>query len=104
MEGKDRIRFECRRLDLAVPVLELDVHGWDFDTFAAVVAPLLERWELKVLEQEANADLHVWLVDFEGCKMLLKAEHYSGQIWLEGLDAESTPVMAFLAQQLPIIV
>ncbi|MBV1840570.1 MULTISPECIES: DUF3630 family protein [Photobacterium] len=93
-------RFTCRRLDMEHNLLEIDGPEFDFDSFADVVAPLLTQLELQVLERELNADLHVWLVDFEGCRLMLKGEHYSGQLWLEGLDSEARPTLAYLATML----
>ncbi|GAL07785.1 aminopeptidase N [Photobacterium aphoticum] len=95
--------YGCRRVDLASRVLEIDAPAFDFDSFAEVATPLLHGLGMTVLSQELNADLHVWLVDFEGCQLLLKGEHYSGLLWLEGL-ADSEDTLAYLAQQLAQVI
>ncbi|AJR06965.1 DUF3630 domain-containing protein [Photobacterium gaetbulicola] len=89
--------YGCRHMDHAARLLEIDGPDFDYDNFAVVAETLLQQLGMTVVEKEANADLHVWLVDFEGCRMLLKGEHYSGQMWLEGLDSEAEETMRFLA-------
>ncbi|KHT61786.1 aminopeptidase N [Photobacterium gaetbulicola] len=89
--------YGCRYLDHAARLLEIDGPEFDYDNFAEVAGGLLQQLGLTVIEKEANADLHVWLVDFEGCRLLLKGEHYSGQMWLEGLDSEAEETLFFLA-------
>jgi hypothetical protein len=34
--------------------------------------------------------MHSWLVDFEGCQMFLKSEHYSESVWFESLSPEAS--------------
>lgn len=89
--------YWCRRLDTAARLLEIGGPDFDYDNFAAVADMLLQQLGITVVEKEPNADLHVWLVDFEGCRLLLKGEHYSGQMWLEGLDSEAQETLLFLA-------
>ena len=98
----ERVGFACRRVDLAGRVVEIDAPAFDFDSFATVATPLVTMLGMTVMQQEVNADLHVWLVDFEGCQLLLKGEHYSGQLWLEGL-ADSEETLSYLAQQMPVL-
>ncbi|PSW13092.1 DUF3630 domain-containing protein [Photobacterium sanctipauli] len=94
------LMFTCRRLDLEHRLLEVSGPDFDFDSFADVAGRLLAQLDMTVREKELNADLHVWLVDFEGCRLMLKGEHYSGQMWLEGLDGESDDTLVYLAQLL----
>ncbi|MGR5065917.1 DUF3630 family protein [Photobacterium sp. DNB22_13_2] len=89
--------YWCHRLDIAARLLEIGAPEFDYDNFAAVADTLLLGLGITVLEKELNADLHVWLVDFEGCRLLLKGEHYSGQMWLEGLDSEAQETLLFIA-------
>ncbi|MEF1298321.1 DUF3630 family protein, partial [Vibrio parahaemolyticus] len=37
-----------------------------------------------------DADIHSWLIDFEGCRLFMKAEHYSEAIWFEALNIEES--------------
>ncbi|MGF1701034.1 DUF3630 family protein [Photobacterium makurazakiensis] len=92
--------FFCRQLDLAHRLLEITGPTFDFDSFSDIAEQLLKQLDITVREKELNADLHVWLVDFEGCRMMLKGEHYSGQLWLEGLDSEAGETLSYLAQLL----
>ncbi|MCX9490588.1 DUF3630 family protein, partial [Vibrio cholerae] len=47
------------------------------------------------------ADLHTWLIDFEGCHLLLRGEHYSQSLWLETLTAgQGDEELAFIAKLL----
>lgn len=92
--------YTCRHLDVSARLLELGCPDFDFDSFAEVAAPLLVLLGASVMEKECNADLHVWLVDFEGCQLMLKGEHYSGQMWLEGLGSDAEETLAYLGQLL----
>ncbi|MDV5172254.1 DUF3630 family protein [Photobacterium rosenbergii] len=89
--------FCCRRLDTVARLLEIGGPDIDYDNFAPIANVLLQLLGMTVVEKEPNADLHVWLVDFEGCRLLLKGEHYSGQMWLEGLDSDAEETLLFLA-------
>ncbi|WP_459782701.1 DUF3630 family protein [Photobacterium sp. R1] len=39
-------------------------------------------------------------MDFEGCRMMLKGEHYSAAMWLELLSRDDSDTLAFLASWL----
>ncbi|MGR5179172.1 DUF3630 family protein [Vibrio parahaemolyticus] len=72
--------------------------AFDFDSFDALATLLLRQLSATVVEKQWDADLHTWLVDFEGCRMLLKGEHYSESMWFEALDiAASREEFDFLA-------
>ncbi|ELR63246.1 Aminopeptidase N [Photobacterium marinum] len=92
--------FSCRELDLASGLLQIDGPDFDYDSFPLVADQLVARIDAQVLERELNADLHVWLIDFEGCRLLLKGEHYSSALWLEGLSADDQETLVFLARLL----
>lgn len=71
---------------------------WDFDSFAAIGEEIVALLSATVKERQMEADLHTWLVDFEGSLLLLKAEHYSETIWLETLSGdEDQAVIRFIA-------
>ncbi|WP_428771971.1 DUF3630 family protein [Vibrio sp.] len=73
--------------------------SFDFDSFPPLGEQLVRLLSATVIEKQWDADLHSWLIDFEGCQMLLKAEHYSENLWLEALVIDqSQDEMAFLAQ------
>ncbi|MGC9422520.1 DUF3630 family protein [Vibrio sp.] len=74
---------------------------WDVDTFPELAERLVRLLSATVIEKQLDADLHSWLIDFEGCPLLLRAEHYSGSIWIEALSAqENEEELIFLAQLL----
>ena len=63
--------------------------SFDFDSFGTLAQSLLELLSATVVEKQWDADIHTWLVDFEGCRLLLKGEHYSEFLWFEALDVAS---------------
>ncbi len=64
----------------------LSATGWDFDNFDTLGLQIVTKLSARVLERQTDADIHSWLIDFEGCEFLLKAEHYSEAVWLEALN------------------
>ncbi|MCJ2378903.1 DUF3630 family protein [Vibrio sp. ZSDZ34] len=66
--------------------LVISTPRFDFDTFPPLGERLLQMLSATVIEKQWDADIHTWLVDFEGCKLLMKAEHYSETVWFECLD------------------
>ncbi|MDO6500278.1 DUF3630 family protein [Photobacterium sanguinicancri] len=93
--------FSVRRLDFEHSHLLLTAPDFDYDTFSEVATALVVRIDSIVIEQEKNADLHVWLIDFEGCRLLLKGEHYSGALWIEAMSSADNDTLAFIASMLP---
>ncbi|MGR5080411.1 DUF3630 family protein [Photobacterium swingsii] len=93
--------FSVRRLDIEHSHLLLTAPDFDYDTFEEVAVALVERIDSTVVEREKNADLHVWLIDFEGCRLLLKGEHYSGALWLEAMSSADNDTLVFIASMLP---
>lgn len=74
---------------------------FDFDSFPTLGERFVNLLSAQVIEKQADADIHSWLVDFEGCRLFLRAEHYSESVWLEAVTiAESQEEMGFLAQLL----
>lgn len=71
---------------------------FDYDNFPELGECLVTLLSAQVIEKQADADIHSWLIDFEGCRLMLKAEHYSEAVWLEALvAAESRAEMDYLA-------
>ncbi|KOO02997.1 DUF3630 family protein [Vibrio nereis] len=71
---------------------------FDFDSFPELGARLISLLSASVKEKQWDADIHSWLVDFEGCQLFLKAEHYSECVWFEALVVEdSQEELDFLA-------
>ncbi|NOI25355.1 DUF3630 family protein [Vibrio mediterranei] len=66
--------------------LVLVTPSFDFDSFDTIASSLVAQLSATVVEKQWDADIHTWLVDFEGCRMLLKGEHYSELMWFEALD------------------
>ncbi len=81
------------RLVLSVPAL-------DFDNAPDLMAQFLSHIGASANETQTDADIHTWLVDFEGCRLMLRAEHYSAAMWLETLDGAGNEELAFLANWL----
>ncbi|MGO1297489.1 MAG: DUF3630 family protein [Vibrio sp.] len=83
---------------LAQGKLLIHTPTWDFDSFPVVGEELVSLLSATVKERQIEADLHTWLVDFEGSLLLLKAEHYSEAIWLETLSGDDDhAVIRFIA-------
>ena len=79
--------------------LILSSPSFDIDSFPSLGEALVQLLSAQVKEKQFDADLHSWLIDFEGCLLFLRAEHYSESIWLEALDKnEGKEVMAYLAK------
>ncbi|WP_261816280.1 DUF3630 family protein [Vibrio gallicus] len=69
---------EDLRLTIAFP-------PFDHDSFPGLATHLVNMLSATVVEKQQDADLHTWLLDFEGCRLMLKGEHYSESVWLESL-------------------
>lgn len=81
--------------------LILNTSEWDMDSFPALGERFLHWLSASLIDKQLDTDLHTWLIDFEGCQLLLKAEHYSASIWLETLsDEQGREELAFIAQLL----
>lgn len=91
--AKPRFDHESGRLSLIADTL-------DFDNAAAHMSAFCHFIGASVKEQQTDADLLSWLVDFEGVTFMLRAEHYSASIWLEQLGAEGDEELAFLSRWL----
>lgn len=61
---------------------------FDYDSFPELGEALVKTLSADVLEKQSDADIHSWLIDFEGCQLFLRAEHYSESLWLEVLSKE----------------
>ncbi|MFM2640979.1 DUF3630 family protein [Vibrio chagasii] len=64
--------------------------SFDFDSYPEIGERLVNLLSATVVEKQWDADMHSWLVDFEGCQMFLKSEHYSESVWFESLSAEAS--------------
>ncbi|MGL6262246.1 DUF3630 family protein [Vibrio sp. WXL210] len=72
--------------------------SFDFDSFPSLGERLVRLLSASVVERQQDADIHSWLIDFEGCRLMLKAEHYTESLWLEALTpSESREECDFLA-------
>lgn len=89
--------FGVRALDQERGCLHLTSPEFDYDSFEELAQSLVILLDASVVEKEANADLHVWLIDFEGCRLMLKGEHYSASLWLEALSQDDSETLVFLA-------
>ncbi|EGA68273.1 hypothetical protein VISI1226_18406 [Vibrio sinaloensis DSM 21326] len=71
---------------------------FDFDSFPQLADKLVKLLSASVIEKQWDADIHSWLIDFEGCQLFLKSEHYSESVWLEALSIDdSQQELDFLA-------
>ncbi|WP_413522645.1 DUF3630 family protein [Photobacterium phosphoreum] len=73
---------------------------FEFDDFTVVAKALLLRLDATLIDQQPSADLHQWLIDFEGCQLLLKAEHYTASVWLELLVLSEIESLIFIQRLL----
>ncbi|MDR9827760.1 DUF3630 family protein [Vibrio sp. FNV 38] len=81
--------------------LVLECSAFDFDKFSLLGELIVQKLSASIIERQQDADLHSWLIDFEGCLFFLKAEHYSESLWLEALQPEKAKEECdFLAQLL----
>lgn len=73
--------------------------AFDVDSFPELGTQLVQLLSASIKEKQFDADLHSWLIDFEGCLLFLRAEHYSESIWLEALHVdESREELNYLAR------
>ncbi|WP_407331868.1 DUF3630 family protein [Enterovibrio sp. 27052020O] len=77
------------RLVLAVDDMDFDNAETMLDTFCYLIGANAQ-------DKQTDADLHTWLIDFEGVTFVLKAEHYSASVWLERFGKEGDEELAFL--------
>ncbi|EOU3287034.1 DUF3630 family protein [Vibrio harveyi] len=64
--------------------------SFDLDSFPALGERLVGLLSATVVEKQWDADIHSWLIYFEGCRLFMKAEHYSEAIWFEALAIEES--------------
>lgn len=90
--GLRRYAREEGRIDVRAP-------RFDLDSFPQLGERLLALLSAQVVEKQWDADMHVWLIDFEGCRLFMKAEHYSEALWLESLaPQQGVEELDYLAQ------
>ncbi|ANO34016.1 aminopeptidase [Vibrio breoganii] len=90
--------FTLRHFDSQKGRLSLVTSSFDHDDFPSVGQQFIDLISATVLEKQQDADLHSWLIDFEGCQLMLRAEHYSESMWLEALSAgQSEEELQYLA-------
>ncbi|GLT18981.1 aminopeptidase [Vibrio zhanjiangensis] len=82
--------FGLREYQPQLGILVVQTPYFDFDSFPQMAEHLLQQLSATVVEKQWDADIHSWLIDFEGCQMLLKSEHYSESVWLEALNVKSS--------------
>ncbi|RXJ72637.1 hypothetical protein CS022_14425 [Veronia nyctiphanis] len=73
----------------------------DFDSAETVAESFFTLIGATVKEKQLDADLLSWLIDFEGCQLMAKAEHYSASLWLETMGENGLEELLFLSQWLP---
>ncbi|OIQ25012.1 DUF3630 family protein [uncultured Vibrio sp.] len=72
---------------------------FDFDSFPELGERLVALLSADVVEKQCDADIHSWLIDFEGCHLFLRGEHYSESLWLEALAPnEAREELEYLSQ------
>ncbi len=93
--------FTLHEYFAASGVVVVATQDFDFDSFPRLGGRLIELLPASIIEQQCDADIHTWLIDFEGTRLFLKAEHYASALWLEALNpTEDREVMDFLAHLL----
>ncbi|QMV12902.1 DUF3630 family protein [Vibrio spartinae] len=92
--------FSLREYLVDSGVIILETRHFDFDSFPRLGARLMELLPAAIIEKQCDADIHTWLIDFEGTHLFLKAEHYAGVLWFEALnptaDREITDFLAHM--------
>ena len=92
----DNRLFSLSHFDAEEGRLVLAADGLDFDNTDTYLEAFCQLIGASVSDKQTDADLHSWLVDFEGARFMLKGEHYSASVWLEKLDADGDDELAFL--------
>ena len=92
------MNWQISQIDSEAGVVTLDCPALDWDTFPALAEALLQGWELQSLEREVGADRHSWLLAFEGSRLRLEYEHYSG-CWLAAECPIDQEVLLWLARR-----
>ncbi|WP_117236460.1 DUF3630 family protein [Vibrio maerlii] len=64
--------------------------SFDYDSYPELGERLVKLLSATVIEKQSDADLHSWLIDFEGCRLFLRSEHYSESLWLESVNKEES--------------
>lgn len=83
--------------------LILSSPSFDVDSFPVIGQALGDALTSTVIEKQFDADLHSWLIDFEGCRYFLRAEHYSESVWLEAVSIQQSKEESdFLAKILSV--
>ncbi|MCL9782926.1 DUF3630 family protein [Vibrio sp. S4M6] len=98
---KPKFQFGLHEFEPSSGRIILQAPSFDYDSFPQVGVYFVELISATIVERQADADVHSWLIDFEGCQLFLKAEHYSEVMWLEALCVnDSQEELEFLAQLL----
>ena len=77
--------FSVVEFDKEAGRIIFSIPEFDFDSFEVIGKQLVSAMDATIIEQQMDADLHSWLIDFEGAQFMLRAEHYSNSVWLEAL-------------------
>ncbi|MFH0255698.1 DUF3630 family protein [Vibrio rumoiensis] len=78
-------KYSLREFDAQAGRVILLNPRFDYDSFPVFGSELVKLLSASIIEKQNDADLHSWLIDFEGCQLFLRAEHYSETIWLEAM-------------------
>ena len=92
--------FSYVEINLEQGTLVVTPTEFEFENFTVTAMALLQRLDAKLVHQEPSADLQQWLIDVDGCQLLLKAEHYSASMWLEILTTNDGEYLIFIQQLL----
>ena len=92
------MNWRITQIDAQAGVVMLAYPSLDWDNFPANAESLLVEWELSEIEREWGADRHSWLLEFEGSRLRLEYEHYSG-CWLTAAHPADQEVLLWLARQ-----
>ena len=47
---------------------------FDFDSFPHLGQRMVSILSASIIDKQSDADLHSWLIDFEGCQLFLRAD------------------------------
>ncbi|MGO1189557.1 MULTISPECIES: DUF3630 family protein [Vibrio] len=80
--------FSLREFDAEAGRIILVNPSFDFDSYPPLGQRLVSILSASIVDKQSDADLHSWLIDFEGCQLFLRAEHYSETMWIEALSPQ----------------
>lgn len=80
--------------------LLLDNPVLSFENFNAHALALVAEIGARECERHWGADRHAWVVEFEGCHLMLEFEDYTNSAWFAPIKEQDKNVLVLLAEKL----